>query len=214
MRAYPWGGDPFAGLLVEGGLLLLLIQSEHAMEKVMEKVMEYWEIGLAVYAALMATGVFIIEIRQWLESRPRVFLKITTDLAMPNNTEGIDKIMSVSVTNRGSVTTTIQNMFTREYDSWWQRTFTKKTVRLGAIFNAKFPNSNEGELPHAIQPGAEWRGMLEQTSELETKIANGRVYVSIYFTHKDKPITKRIKRKKYAQEMYETLGKQFPINIV
>ena len=56
--------------------------------------------------------------------------------------------------------------------------------------------------------------MIEQTDELEAKLANGCVYVSIYFTHKDKSVTKRLKRNKLAKEMYEKLGKQFSINIV
>ena len=182
----------------KGFLLLLSNQSEHAIEKVMDN----WEIGLAVYAALVATGVLIIQIRQWIENRPRVFLKVLPDMVLPNNILGLDKIIFVTATNRGSETTTVKNLFVIWYENRLDKLFQRKG-EVGIIPHPSIRNLKAGGvLPYVLKPGSEWTGMIDQnqmideTYELETIIANKWAYVAIHCSHRDKLIRKRLKRNK------------------
>ena len=190
-------GTPLLVCQWKGFLLLLSNQSERAIVKVMDT----WETWLALYAALVATGVLIIQIRQWIENRPRVFLKISPDMALSNNILGPDKIILVTATNRGSETTTVKNIFVIWYENRLGKLFQRKGEG-GVIINTEIPNSKAGVLPYVLKPGSEWTGMIDQTQMidqthgLETIIANKCVYVAIYCSHRDKPIMKRLKRNK------------------
>ena len=161
--------------------------------------MDTWETWLALYAALVATGVLIIQIRQWIENRPRVFLKVLPDRVLSNNILGPDKIILVTATNRGSEATTVKIIFVIWYKNWLDM-FLKRKGEAGIIINTKIPNSKDGTLPYVLKPGSEWNGMIDQTQmidkiyELETIIANKWAYVGIHCSHRDKPIRKRLKR--------------------
>ena len=176
-------------------MLLLSNQSEHAIEKVMDT----WETWLALYAALVATGVLIIQIRQWIENRPRVFLKVLPDMVLPNNILRPDKIILVTATNRGSETTTVKNLFVIWYENRLDKLFQRKG-EVGIIPHPSIRNSKAGVLPYVLKPGSEWTGMIDQTQtidetyELETIIANKWAYVAIHCSHRDKLIRKRLKR--------------------
>lgn len=146
----------------KGFLLLLSNQSERAIVKVMDT----WETWLALYAALVATGVLIIQIRQWIENRPRVFLKISPDMVLSNNILGPDKIILVTATNRGSETTTVKNIFVIWYENWLGKLFQRKGEG-GVIINTEIPNSKAGVLPYVLKSGSEWTGMIDQTQMID-----------------------------------------------
>jgi hypothetical protein len=57
------------------------------------------------------------------------------------------------------------------------------------------------QIPYVIKPGTVWDGRIDQTQEgFEKMITEGLVYVDLYYSTKEKPVSRRIVLKKSKSE--------------
>lgn len=72
---------------------------------------EWWPVGVAIYAAIVATGALFLEVRRWVEGQARLVVSATLGMATFNlpGTEG-NRYLVVNVTNRGGSPTTLTTL--------------------------------------------------------------------------------------------------------
>ena len=156
-----------------------------------------WQVWVAVYAAIVATGVLFLEVRRWIESGPRLYLTASTNMlfigggAYDKSVEN-SRYVSVLVLNRGSLPTTITNLCLLQYDNWWRR-FRYKSSRSAVVNNPSLGWTGSGQIPYMLEPGGQWTGFIPQNAELNEWIDAGHLYAAIFTTHQDRPMTTRLR---------------------
>lgn len=147
---------------------------------------DFWTLIVAAYAAVVATGAFSLEIRRWFESGPRLKLRL-----MPNAIvlEGGDlrerTYIAATVTNVGTLPTTVTGMGYLQYDNVWRR------LRRKSTFQAIIPNPSldrASNVPHVLLPGTQWTGLGAYTPDLAARVGEGHFYVQIITSHRAKPL--------------------------
>ena len=150
-----------------------------------------WGIWVAIYAAVVATGAIFLEIRRWVESGPRLYLTVQSNLQTLTSTDG--KLLMVFVSNRGFSPTTITNLGLKRYNNWWQRLRNNPSEDM-FVTSPIIEGSGVGRIPYELIPGSQWIGAMNQDDQMEKWLNNGRFYVAVYVTHRDRPIVKRLPR--------------------
>ena len=152
-----------------------------------------WQVWVAVYAAIVATGALFLEVRRWFESGPRLYLMASTNMIFVGG--GADRSIRyacISVSNRGSLPTTITNLCLLQYDNWWRK-FRNKPIKSAVVRDPSLGRPNYGQIPCRLEPGKEWSGFIEQNNELNEWINTGHLYAAIFATHQDRPMTTRLR---------------------
>lgn len=153
-----------------------------------------WQVAVAIYAAVVATGALFLEIRRWFEGRPRLIVGASPEM-MTIDATGIEDgpYVIVTVTNRGFTPTTVTHFGLLEYASWWRR-IRGKHGQAAIITNPTIPGSSMGQLPSILEPGRQWMGAINQ-DEVQEWMDTGRFHIAIYATHSDRPALTPLKRK-------------------
>lgn len=153
-----------------------------------------WQVWVAIYAAIVATGALFLEVRRWIESGPRLALMASTSMLFVRVGEPDtgERYVSVEVSNRGSLPTTITNLCLLQYDSWWRR-FRDKSSWSAVVKDPSLGWIDSGKIPHVVEPGGQWRGFIPQDDELNERINAGHLYAAIFVTHRNRPITTRLR---------------------
>lgn len=151
-------------------------------------------IGVAAYAAIVATAALILEVRRWIESGPRLNLHIMPEAeinGLPGTKGGT--FLVATVTNRGNAPTTITHFALCDYGTRLRRIISKP-IWNGIVINPQ-PKGSPPIIPTTLQPGERWMGMApyDDKGELKSKIEAGQLHVMIYAGHADKPTSKRVK---------------------
>jgi hypothetical protein len=129
---------------------------------------ELWTLGIAGYAAVVATFVLGWDAYKWLDSGPKV--KITASTGMKQVGGGrVDPKTYILVTavNWGDRATTITNMGFLYYDRWWKAYGPWK--RSSKAFIITTPSQAQ-VIPYRFEAGAQWMGMADQTIDVEQMI--------------------------------------------
>ena len=152
-----------------------------------------WQVWVAVYAAIVATGALFLEVRRWFESGPRLYLMASTNrIFFEGEADRSIRYAHISVSNRGSLPTTITNLCLLQYDNWWQK-FRNKPSKSAVVNDPSLGRTNYGQIPHTLEAGKEWRGFIPQGNKLNEWINTGHLYAAIFITHQDRPVTARLR---------------------
>lgn len=152
--------------------------------------LENWQVWVAVYAAIVATGTLYFQIRRW---GPRPHLTVSPNSrTFPLSDKQL--YVMVKVSNRGSLATTINAHCVHIYDNWWKK-FRRQPSKSGVVREPQLP-FNLKSLPHVLEPGEEWSGFITQSGDFEKWAESGRLYVAIYTSHTSRPIVKHVKQVK------------------
>jgi hypothetical protein len=107
--------------------------------------------------------------------------------------------LAITVTNRGSASTTITNMVLFDYPSWisswfpFVRRFKNQRPKTMIVTRPVLPGV-PGQPPYVLQPGHNWQGMAVHTPELKRMIGAGRLHVGVVGSHSDKPLLLRVRK--------------------
>ncbi len=153
-----------------------------------------WEVWVAIYAAIVATGALFLEVRRWVEGKARLHLNVMQN-ARAVNVPGTEEntYLHVTVVNRGAMPTTITHMTFQEFPTFIAR-LRRKPSKAAFVANPNLPGTGEGQLPYELSPGARWGGAALQSEELNVWIAGGRLYLGIHASHSDRPTFVRLRR--------------------
>jgi hypothetical protein len=147
-------------------------------------------ITLALYAALVSTAVFVLEIRRWIESGPRLSISLMTNAQFLGQ-EDQPAFVLVNVFNRGSLPTTITNLSLHYYWYPFHRYLGLRERRMMVVLDPRVPG-NQQATPQLIKPGETWSGAVDRNAEFLEMARTGCLYVGVTASHADKPKLHRI----------------------
>ena len=146
---------------------------------------------IAIYAAIVATTVLAWDVWKWLREGPRLRV-----FANPGyKTIGIPTVdpdatwVMVKVTNVGTSPTTINMVGGAMYNNWIKRLLRKPSEQ---FFVATPVLAGMPKLPHVLDPGNEWTGLINQDDEFESMARQGLLYVGLYHSVGNRPIWRRL----------------------
>ena len=147
-----------------------------------------WQVTItdlvAFYAALVSTSLLVFEIVKWSKSGPQIIFEIQTNMIiynMPNISE--EKTFTVySIVNKGNLPTTIENIGFRYYKNRFYYLIKKSSV------NAIIGNTCFKPLPHVLEPGTKWQGLMDEIDATENYSKKGLFVFEADLSHLKKPI--------------------------
>lgn len=169
-----------------------------------EGALQDWGMWVAIYAAFVATGTLFLEVRRWVEGRPRLHLSVMQHAQLVN-VPGIDPdntYLSVSVSNRGALPTTLTHFAFIEFPNPWVylcrlpgfwACVRRKHKRLAVVVDPSLRGAVGERLPYELSPGGRWSGFALQDEKLDAWIAEDRLYLGILANHSDRPTLVRLR---------------------
>lgn len=145
---------------------------------------------VAWWGAVVATLVFLWDIYKWAKSGPRVVVSARPNMKTfggPQNLGGKSYVV-VEAVNKGSKKTTITHLVGYHYSSFVKRILKKQSTTFFV------PDTGPTQrLPHVLEPGERWLGIMEQNEDLEKMAGQGYLYCGINHSLKTKPVLQRVR---------------------
>ena len=146
---------------------------------------------VAWWGAIVATLVFLWDIYKWLKSGPSVVVSAQPNMqtfgGLTQSLGGTNYVV-VEAVNKGNKKTTITHLVGYHYSSFIKRLLKKRS--------AAFFVANTGltqPLPHILEPGERWLGIIEQNEDLEKMARQGYLYCGISHSLKAKAVLQRVR---------------------
>jgi len=140
--------------------------------------------------AITGSCIFLWDIFKWLHGGARVIVSASPNMiaygaavAIAGDTDSV----VVEATNIGDAKTTITHLVGFYYDSWLKRLFRLKPTKSFFVFNP-----GPGTLPHVLDRGERWLGLMEQNKDLQRMSTEGYVYVGVFHSTTKRPIVARL----------------------
>lgn len=141
----------------------------------------------AWWGAIIATLVLIWDIYKWKKRGAKIVIKARPNMVgVPSD----DKTyIVVIVTNRGDLPTTITHLVGLYYPSIFSKFLHRK-------INFFFPYPGPTPPPYTLQPGNEWKGLIDQDNLKQDLLVQGRkkgfLYCGVVHSSSNKPMLKRV----------------------
>lgn len=143
------------------------------------------------YAAIVGTAALALEVRRWVEGRPKLYVNTTAGMSLVQNGRISDeKYVSVNVTNRGQSATTITHYCLFCYPSLWSRIRNRPTISMVVTM----PGPAGGvQLPAILPQGHFWSGLAKQDDALTAQLERGEIWAGIVASHRKRPTYAKVK---------------------
>ena len=149
----------------------------------------------AWWGALTASLVLVWDVYKWNASnRPRIHLEVKPNTEIMNSPiHAGHTYISVRAYNRSDRATTITN-----FGGEWYRSRVHRLIRRGGQpFVVASPGFHP--LPHQLEPGTVWDGIILQDKSLEDLARTGILVCLLFCSHSEGPISRRIVGIKHAK---------------
>jgi len=142
----------------------------------------------AWWGAIMATVVFLWDIIKWLHLGPRVQMDSSTNMEfIGDSAKKGKKFVTVKVTNNGTQATTLINLGMFYYTNWFNRLINRQNKSMIVMSpGASYP------IPHALEPGKVWDGIIDQNEEIEKMGEEGVLEAVLFCSHSKALVKSRI----------------------
>jgi len=154
------------------------------------------EIWVSIYAAIVGTSAFLLNLKAWFDSGVKLSLAHIPDGVVTGGDPRFDdkNIVIVSVTNRGTAPTMITTLVLFEFPSWWRwmRGRPSKSFVVPWPELKGYPPST----PFELSPSKSWTGRIRRDQKHIANLDNGTFYVAVYASHREKPYLKAIPKAK------------------
>lgn len=142
---------------------------------------DLWTLGIAAYAAVVATFVLGWDAYKWLAAGPKIELSASTGMQILGGAVPDPKTyVSITAYNVGDRPTTITNLGGMYFDSWW-RAYVKRR-RPSKAFIVTQPSQAQ-RIPYRFEVGDQWIGLADQTEDIVHMAKNGYLFLILYTTH-------------------------------
>lgn len=144
----------------------------------------------AWFGAFTGALVLLWDVFKWVHSGPRVRVS-----ASPNMTAygsaikllGTKTCIAVEASNVGQAKTTITHLV-----GFYYKSPLSKLLRHEPIHSFVVPDPKPGEIPHVMDVGERWIGMMEQNAEVEELSRKGALYVGVFHSSGKRPALQRV----------------------
>lgn len=149
---------------------------------------------VAWWGAIVATLVFLWDIYKWVKSGASVVVSVQPNMQSfggPAQSFGGTNYVVVEAVNKGNKKTTITHLVAYYYSSLIKRLLRRQSQ---AFFVANTGLAQP--LPHVLEPGERWLGIMEQNQDLEKMAGEGYLYCGINHSLKARAVLKRVRLEK------------------
>jgi hypothetical protein len=140
----------------------------------------------AWYAACVSTTVFAWDVYKWLRGNAKIRVDVLGDMVEVGAGKSSGCFLHVDVANVGGRKTTLTHLAVVRFDSAWAW-YRRRSTSQGLVTNPL-----PGRLPHELDVGSRWTGLIEQDAEIEHDVRTARLYVAVYHSVSKKPTWKRV----------------------
>lgn len=146
--------------------------------------------GIALYAAVVSTVSLTLSARKWLITGPRLTLTVISRAKLFGGAAKNDnEYLTLTVTNRGDLATTLTTMAVFQYRSRLHR-WRRKSFWAAIVPN---PGVTGGPgAPYLIASGDRWMGMAKYDDGLLALAKSGKLFVAIHATHSNRPLVRKV----------------------
>jgi hypothetical protein len=140
--------------------------------------------------ALTGTGVLLWDIFKWAHSGARIKVSAAPNMrgyGAAAQLLGDEPVVMVEAINVGQSKTTITHLVGFHHRAWWHRLFRRNPATTFVV-----PDPRPGTLPHALDIGERWVGIMEQNEDLINMSRNGYLYVGVYHSTARRPALQRL----------------------
>jgi hypothetical protein len=154
------------------------------------------ETWVAIYAAIIGTSAFFLNLKSWWDSGPKLKLSLIPDGIIIGGGSEMDEkdLIILNVTNRGAAATMITTMVLFEMSTWWQRL--RRRPRKSYVIPNPQVKGYPLNVPSDLEPSKRWTGLIRSRPDLKVDPRDGNHYVGIYVSHRDRPYLMRIPKAK------------------
>jgi hypothetical protein len=150
------------------------------------------EVWVSIYAACLATGALLLQLRTWFTSGPRIRLSVISDGLVIGGGPEFDErdLVLVNATNVGTSPAMITNLAIEErypFYYFWRRHAIKSYI----VTNPQllgYPRN----IPQLLEPAHQWTGCVRQRPDVIPNMRNGDFYVALHTSHRRKAYLRRI----------------------
>ncbi len=137
---------------------------------------------LALWGALVATGVLAWDIFKWKTEGPKINISANANIKVIGDEllEG-KTFISIDIRNIGGGASTILKIGFVHFKNRWMKLLSRRS---GPFYWVVKPRSQH-DLPHFLESGKVWDGLANQNEELENLSKKGLVHLAVQFSHKD-----------------------------
>jgi hypothetical protein len=139
-----------------------------------------WTTILAMYAAVVSSAGLVWNIYSWYRARSTVLRGTVTPntLVMSDHPFASNQLISVSVSNHGSMTCTVETVNIFVYDSWLAAKWGGPTGVLGSV-ELQSSEMTKMILPCKLESGARYQGFIRQPKDFEKLAREKYLYVVV-----------------------------------
>jgi hypothetical protein len=154
------------------------------------------ETWIAIYAAIVGTSAFLLNLKSWFDSGVKLHLNLAPYAMTIGGDPAFEErdLVILSVTNRGDAPTRVTNMVLFEITSWWQ------LWRVRPKTSYVIPNPQlKGyplNVPSTLEPSEKWTGAIRQRVDMIPDLYTGNYYAGIYASNRDRPYLIRIPKRR------------------
>jgi len=147
-----------------------------------------------IIALLLSGAALVLELRRWIEGKPNLSLSVMAEAKTFPDDDGRKKLV-MTVTNRGSLPTTITQMVAFYSRSPIHKLFSRY-FSTGIVNNP----SQIQPIPFEIDINRMWHGVLYYNEELLKVRKKGQLYVGVFASHMKQPTLIRVREPKPLPE--------------
>ena len=155
---------------------------------------------ISIYAAIVSTTALLLNFKNWLDSGAKLKLTLMDNAKMFGggaSQKSPDGQIAIIVTNQGSAATTITHMVMLEFPTLFRR-LRVRPARVAIVPSPQFPGY-PSNIPGELAPAHQWFGMSNDPALVYPDARNGRFYLGIYATNRDRPYLVKIPPAKPAK---------------
>lgn len=130
------------------------------------------------------------DIIKWGKTGPRIHVSVAPNMTAYGAAEmllGKEVCILVEANNIGDGKTTITHLVGFYYDSWLKWLLRYKPTKTMVV-----PDPTPGKLPHVLDKGERWVGMMEQNEELARMSRKGYLFCGVYHSTSRRPVLARL----------------------
>jgi hypothetical protein len=156
------------------------------------------EIWVSIYAAVVGTSAFFLNLKSWRDSGVKLSLNLISDGISIGRGPDLDEwnLVILTVTNRGGASTVITNMILFEFQSplqQWRMRPSKSYIIPNPQLKGYPPN-----VPSDLESSKRWTGAIRKRDDLGVNLRDGRHYTGVYASNRNRPYLIRIPKEKAA----------------
>jgi len=144
------------------------------------------EIWISIYAAILATTALALNIKTWFDSGVKLKLSVIPDGVVMGGDPQFDEkdLVILNVINRGRTPTMVSNLLLFEYQNKW-RLWRNRPTKIYVIPNPQF-KGYPSNVPVNLEPSQKWTGALRMRPDLKVNPHDGKHYIGITTTNRDR----------------------------